>query len=57
MVHKLHQKEKSTIEQCMHALFECLEYANEITKKNTKAVSGEFCKILLFLQKIILGVT
>ena len=30
------------IEQCMHALFECPEDVNEITKNPTKAVSGEF---------------
>ena len=39
----------------MHALFECLEDVIEITKKHTKAVSGEFCLISLFLHKLILG--
>ena len=27
----------------MHALFECPEDVNEITKNHTKAVSGELC--------------
>ena len=45
------------VEQCMHALFECLEDVNEITKKHTKAGSGEVCVISLFLRKLILGVT
>ena len=40
----------------MHALFECLD-VNEETKTRTKAVSGEFCVMSLFLQKLILGVT
>ena len=31
------------VEQRMHALFECSEDGNEITKNHTKAVSGEFC--------------
>ena len=44
------------VEQCMHALFECPEDVKEITKNHTKAVSGEFCMISLFLQKLILGV-
>ena len=39
----------------MHALFECPEDANEITKNLTKVVSGEFCVISLFLQKFIKG--
>ena len=39
------------VEQCMHALSECLEDVNEIIKKYTKAVSGEFWVISLFLQK------
>ena len=43
------------VEQCMHALFECPEDVNEITKNHT--ISGEFCVISLFLQKLILGVT
>ena len=30
------------VEQCLHALFECQEDVNEITKNYTKAVSGEF---------------
>ena len=37
------------VEQCMHALFECTEDVNEITKNHTKAVSGELCVISLFL--------
>ena len=45
------------VEQCMRALFECQEDVNEITKTHTKAVSGEFCVISLFLQILILGVT
>ena len=45
------------VEQCLHALFECQECVNEITKNHTKAVSGEFCVISLFLRKLILGVT
>ena len=32
----------------MHALFECTEDVNEITKTHTEAVSGEFCVISLF---------
>ena len=44
-------------EQCMHALFECPEDVNEITKNLTKEVSGEFCVIILFLRNLILGVT
>ena len=39
----------------MHALFEYPEDVNEITMTHTKAVSGEFCVISLFLQKMILG--
>ena len=45
------------VEQCLHALFECQEDVNDITKNHTKAVSGEFRVISLFLQKMILGVT
>ena len=41
----------------MPALFECPEDVNAITKNHNKAVSGEFCVISLFLQKMILGVT
>ena len=41
----------------MHTLFSCPEYVNELTKNYTKAFSGEFCVISLFLQKLILGVT
>ena len=41
----------------MHTLFECTEDVEEISKTHTKAVSGEFCVISLFLQKMILGVT
>ena len=40
----------------MHALFECPEDVNEITKTHNKAVSGEFRVISLFLHKMILGV-
>ena len=32
----------------MHALFECPDDVNEITKDHTKAVSCEFCVISLF---------
>ena len=45
------------VEHCLHALFECKEDVNVITKNHTKAVSGEFCVISLFLRKLILGVT
>ena len=45
------------VEQSMHALFECQEDVTEISKNHTKAVSGEFCVISLFLRKLILGVT
>ena len=41
----------------MHALFECPEGDNKITKNHTKVVCGEFCLISLFLLKLILGVT
>ena len=41
----------------MHALFECPEDVNEITKDHTKAATDEVCMIALFLQKLILGVT
>ena len=41
----------------MYALFEYPEDVNEITNNHTKAVSGEFCVISLFLQKLILWVT
>ena len=44
------------VEPCLHALFECQEDVNEITKNQTKAVSVEFCVISLFLRKLILGV-
>ena len=33
------------VEQCLHALIECQEYVNEITKIHPKAVPGEFCMI------------
>ena len=33
----------------MHALFECPEDVNEITKNHTKTVSGEFCVISMLL--------
>ena len=39
----------------MHALLECPEDVNEITKNHTEAVSCEFCVISLFLQKLIYG--
>ena len=45
------------VELGMNALFECPEDVNEITKNHTKSVSGKFCEISLFLQKLILGVT
>ena len=45
------------VELCMHAKFECPEDVNEITKNYTKAISGEFGVISLFLQNLILGVT
>ena len=45
------------VEQCTHALFECPEDVNKITKNHTKVVSGVFYMISLFLQKMILGVT
>ena len=45
------------VKKCMHALFECPEDVNEITKNHTKVVSGELCVISLFLKKFILGVT
>ena len=45
------------VEKCLHALFECQEDVNEIKKNRTKAVSGEFCVVSLFLRKLILGVT
>ena len=45
------------VEECTIALFECPEDVNEITKYHTKAVSGEFCVISLFLQKLNLVVT
>ena len=41
----------------MHALFECLEDVNAITKNHNKAVSGDFYVITLFLRKMILKVT
>ena len=43
------------VEQCMHTLFECPGDVSEITKNQTKAVSGEFCVISLFLQKWFQG--
>ena len=45
------------VEQCLHALFECQENANEIRKNHSKAVSDELGVIVLFLRKLILGVT
>ena len=44
------------VEQCMHALFECPEDVDEITKNHTIVVSGEYCVVSLFLQKLIIGV-
>ena len=44
------------VEQYTHALFESQDDVNEITKNHTKAVSGEFCVISSFLQKLILGI-
>ena len=41
----------------MHALVEYPKDVSEIKKNHTKAVSGEFCVISLFLHKLILGVT
>ena len=41
------------VEQCMHAFFECPEDVNEITKNQTKVVSGEFCVISLICQLIL----
>ena len=41
----------------MLLLLECPEDVNEITNNQTIVVSGEFCVIYLFLQKLILGVT
>ena len=46
----------SWVEQCLHALFECQEDVNAITKNHTKTVSGEFCVTSLFLRKLILRV-
>ena len=45
------------VELCLHALFGYQEDVNDIRKNHTKAVSGEFCVISLFLQKLISGVT
>ena len=45
-----------SVEQCAYALFECPQHANEITKKHTEVVSGEFCVIPLFLKNLIAGV-
>ena len=45
------------VQQFMHALFECPDDINEITKNHTKAASGEACVISLFLQTLTLGVT
>ena len=39
------------VEQGIHALIECPEDINKITKNHTKSVSGEFCVISSFLQK------
>ena len=44
-------------EQYMLTLIECPEDINDITKNHTKAVSGRFSVISLFLQKLILEVT
>ena len=45
------------VEQCSHALFECPEDVNGMTKNQTKAVFGEFRVISLFFQKLVLEVT
>ena len=45
------------VEQYTHALLECPEGVNKITKNHTKAVSGELCMISLSLQNLILRVT
>ena len=45
------------MKQCLHALYECQGDVNEITKNHTKAVSGAFCVISLFLRKLIIGFT
>ena len=37
------------VEQYLHALFECQEDVNEITKNHIKAVSCEFCVIFFFV--------
>ena len=44
------------VDQCLHALFECQEDVNEITKNHTKAFYGEFSMISLFLRKLNSGV-
>ena len=41
------------VKRWMYALFECPQHANEITKKHTLVVSGEFCMIPLALQNLI----
>ena len=41
----------------MHALFECPEDVNEITKNHTKSVSGDFLRDFFVLAKMTLGVT
>ena len=46
-----------SVEQCTYALSDCLQHANEIRKKHTLAVSGDFCVIPLLLQNLILLVT
>ena len=45
------------VETCLHALIECQEDVNEITKNHTKAVSSDLCVISLSLRKLILEVT
>ena len=39
------------VEQCLHALFECQEDVNEITKNRTEAVSGELCVVSFSCEK------
>ena len=40
------------VKQYTHALFECPDDINEITKNHTKAVSGEFLRDFFVLAKI-----
>ena len=50
-------KRDFSVEQCTYALFECPQDVNEITEKDTKAVSVEFFVIPLLLQNLLLCVT